>query len=399
MTLRVGLAADFHLGKRLGARTDAAGVNLRSRDLEAAVSRVVDGMVAAKVDVAVVAGDLFDAASPPEHARQFLVREVARLRAGLGPDARVLLLRGNHEHPSSLLAGTAVGTAALALPGVTVVDGYAVETVLLPGLALTLVPWQQDDEAFLRAIEAVRPVEGAHNLLVLHCGLADLPEYAELRPGSQTLTRGLVPPGFDWIYSGHFHGHRELPDLRWTFIGSPERLSVSEVGTPKGWVLHEAPTGRRAFHPVATRAWYDVEPLDAAGMDGDRIVAAVRAIRDALPDWPEAIVRLRVANVAPDVYAALDMAALRRTCAEAFHADLAVRPADLAFAAAAGAEEAEGRPLLDDLGSEWSRFAATLIGRDPDEVAAVARLGAAALKGGDLDAAIAAPARPEAAAA
>ena len=58
--MKIGLTADLHLDKRLGHRVGLDGVNLRSRDLEAATREVVDGFIREKVEIAVFAGDLFD---------------------------------------------------------------------------------------------------------------------------------------------------------------------------------------------------------------------------------------------------------------------------------------------------------------------------------------------------
>ena len=53
-------------------------------------------------------------------------------------------------------------------------------------------------------------------------------------------SRALIPAGFDHIFSGHFHGHRDFPDLGWTFIGS-QRFSATGVPelrfTRAGWLL------------------------------------------------------------------------------------------------------------------------------------------------------------------
>ena len=118
--MKIGLTADLHLDKRLGHRTDSGGVNLRSRDLESATSQVIDGMIREAVEVAIFAGDLFDNAKPSERTRQFLVGEIRRLQTAL-PESTIVLLRGNHDAAMSFVDATAIGTTALALPGVEVV--------------------------------------------------------------------------------------------------------------------------------------------------------------------------------------------------------------------------------------------------------------------------------------
>jgi DNA repair exonuclease SbcCD nuclease subunit len=376
----IGITSDPHLCKTLGTRTDAAGVNRRSIDIERAFSEVVDGFIRARVSVAVIAGDLFDMPRPPERVRQFVLRELQRLRAAL-PDVRIVILRGNHDSPGALADATAIGTTGMAVDGVTVIDRAQVEQVeAVPGVVLTCVPWMRSGPEFLAAVERLEPVEGAKNFAFLHCGLSSLAEYAAPDSDEQVLTPGLVPQGFDWTFVGHYHHYRVFPDLRLTFIGSPERMSVSESDSPKGFLILDTDTGVADFRPVAARTWYDTGIIDAAGWDGDRITAEVAALEASLPDWGDALVRVRIRNVAPEVYAGLDMLALRAIGARAWHDDISILAADTLMPSGEEGERRDGAPLLDDLGSEWDRHMAAS-GRDAGLAARIAQIGAAALGG------------------
>ena len=379
--MKIGFASDFHLGKRLGHR-EIDGVNERILDFEAAVRHVIDGMIEARVDAAIIAGDLFDAATPPERCRQFLALEGQRLRTAL-PDALLAFMRGNHDAKMSWLDATAVGTVALGMPNVLVVDRHEAVVAVRGDTAITMIPWMKSDVDFLRAVEAAQPVEGKHNVLVLHAGMADLPEYAEMRPGEQLLTRSLVPVDrFDWIFSGHYHTHRTIADLHWTFIGSPERLSANEIGAPKGWLTYDTETRAIDFHVIPTRSWYGLEEINATGWDAPRIVAELRALRSTIPDWTEALVQAKISHLTPEVYGALDIAAVREFTAAAFYANIEFSVDDPLFADV-GAESSEA-PLLDDLGAEWGRQVAGLAGRTDEERARIARIGLTALEGGSL---------------
>lgn len=384
--MKIGLTADLHLDKRLGHRTDAAGVNLRSRDLEHATSQVIDGFIRERVEVAVFAGDLFDNAKPTERTRQFLVGEIRRLQTAL-PETTIVLLRGNHDAAMSFTDATAIGTAALALPGIEVIDAYGVARIRRGEMTITAIPWARSDGEFVAAIESLEPEPDRTNILVLHCGLADLPEYAEMRPGSQTITRALVPSGFDAIFSGHFHKHRVFPDLRFTFIGSPERLSVSEAGEEKAFLTYETDGGRLERHPITVRSWYDLPAIDAGGWDAARVATELEGLANGIPDWEEALVRIRIANLDPLVYGALDIARINRVRARAFHADIELRAADLFADAPGGDAEADAdAPLLDDLEAEWRRFVErTMAEREAGERALLGELGARALAGSPLE--------------
>ena len=145
----IGISSDWHLGLRAGARSDADGVNLRTRDFERAVVAVIDGFIAQQVEVVVIPGDLYDSSYPDERARQFLGSQLNRLRAARGAGLRALIVGlGNHDAKMIFDDPTAIGTAALALGNSVVVDRGEPVTTVLDGVAITLVPWMKSDEEF-----------------------------------------------------------------------------------------------------------------------------------------------------------------------------------------------------------------------------------------------------------
>ena len=376
--MRIGFTADLHLGKTLGSHTDAQGVNMRSRDLESAFSQVVDGLIRNQVEAVVIAGDLFEKAKPPEFARQFLVRELLRLDAGL-PGVPKLILRGNHDATANFgTEATAVGTAGLSLPAAnfTVVDAYQPRVVDLGQVAITMVPWMRTDAEFIGAIESLAPLPDRHNILVLHAGLADLAEYADMRPGSQTLTRSMVPSDrFAAIFSGHYHSHHVFADLHWTFIGSPERLSSSEAGSPKGYLIYDTETERTSFYAITTRPWYALEKINAAGWSGVRLLSELNALRESIPDWNEALIWATFEHLPPDVYAALDNGAINAIRASCFAEKILISADDALFAESSSLEG----PQLDDLPAEWDNHVDTVSGQTPEMIARIRALGAEAL--------------------
>lgn len=393
----IGISADFHLGKRLGVRTDESGVNMRTIDLERAVSQVIDGWIAQRVDAVVVPGDLYDTSDPPERARQFLAREFNRLTGAL-PACRAFIGLGNHDCKMTFDDPTAIGTTGLALAHAEVVDRGAPQVIELDDeVAITIVPWMKSDEEFYRTIASLETDPAKHNLLFLHAGLAELPEYASLTPGSQTLTRSQVPlDRFDWIFSGHFHKHRVVEDLRWTFIGSPERLSSAEVGSAKGYLSYDTDTRQMHFHPIKTRSWYSLGTIDATDWDATRVIAELEALRRGIPDWEESLIWGKIHHLSTAAYGALDVAALRKIKGSAFAAEIEIRADDpvLTTRGDAGAEEsADGDlPLLDALPTEWAEHVRSTSTRKGDEKARVMLIGLAALEGRSISAALAATA-------
>ena len=142
---------------------------------------------------------------------------------------------------------------------------------------------------------------------------------------------------------------------------------------------------------IKTRPWYDLGTIDASSKDAPTLVAEIEALAAAMPDWGEALIRLRVEGVSPETYASLDVARINSLRARAFHSDIEfrVRIPELAASEKAGEDEAT-TVLLDDLGSEWSRFIDTYDpSRSPEERERLRRIGIAALERGSLTEALA----------
>ena len=91
--------ADPHLGIRQYHRQTPAGINQREADVASAFRAAVDGVIAARPDAVVIAGDLFHSVRPTNAAIVFAFRQFQRLREAL-PDAPIVLIAGNHDTPA-----------------------------------------------------------------------------------------------------------------------------------------------------------------------------------------------------------------------------------------------------------------------------------------------------------
>jgi exonuclease SbcD len=97
--------ADTHLGIRQYHRQTPSGINQREADVAHAFRAAVDGVVEARPDAVVLAGDLFHAVRPTNAAIVFAFRQLQRLREAL-PDAPIVLIAGNHDTPRSTETGS-----------------------------------------------------------------------------------------------------------------------------------------------------------------------------------------------------------------------------------------------------------------------------------------------------
>jgi len=103
--VRIAHLAYAHLGFRQYPRQTPGGINQREHDVAAAFRAAIDGVIAARPDAVIVAGDLFHAVRPTNAAIVFAFREFQRLRVAL-PDAPVVLIAGNHDTPRSAETGS-----------------------------------------------------------------------------------------------------------------------------------------------------------------------------------------------------------------------------------------------------------------------------------------------------
>mgnify|MGYP006358280763 FL=1 len=103
--MKIAHLADLHLGFRQYHRQTPAGINQREADTALAFRQAVDGVLAARPDVVVVAGDLFHSVRPTNAAIVFAFQQFQRIRAAL-PDAPIVLIAGNHDTPRSTETGS-----------------------------------------------------------------------------------------------------------------------------------------------------------------------------------------------------------------------------------------------------------------------------------------------------
>lgn len=333
--MKIAHLADPHLGFRQYHRQTPSGVNQREVDVAAAFRAAVDGVLAARPDAVLVAGDLFHSVRPTNAAIVFAFRQFQRLREGL-PGAPIVVIAGNHDTPRSTETGSIL--RLLEELGVDLASDEA-RRLVYPALDLSVlaVPHQA-----LVAAErpALRP-EGPHRhqVLLLHGEVEGLfpgdrggGEYG----GALVALRDIGASAWSYVALGHYHVQHEVAPHVW-YAGSLEYTSPNLWGelaeeardglTGKGWLLADLATGRVERRAVpAARTILDLEPIDAEGvnaavLDG-RIAQRVAAVPGGIA---EKILRLRVREIPRHVARELDHTTIRRFKSEALHFHLDLR--------------------------------------------------------------------------
>ncbi|HEU4699712.1 MAG TPA: exonuclease SbcCD subunit D [Gemmatimonadales bacterium] len=333
--MKLAHIADPHLGIRQYHRQTPTGINQREADVAAAFRSAVEGVVAARPDAVVVAGDLFHAVRPTNAAIVFAFRQFQRLREAL-PEAPIILIAGNHDTPRSAETGTIL--RLFEELGVDVAYEEA-RRLVYPALDLSVlaVPHQA-----LAAGErpALRP-EGPerHQVLVLHGEVEGVfpSDRSAAEYGGAVVTVGDMAPG-EWSYValGHYHVQHEVAPRVW-YAGSLEYASSNIWGElkdeaakgapPKGWLLADLAAGTVESRPVAlARRVLDLPPLSGEGKSGADLDALIAERLAAVPGGiADQVVRLVVYDVPRHVAREIDHAKVRALKAEALHFALDLR--------------------------------------------------------------------------
>jgi exonuclease SbcD len=279
--------ADWHLGDRLG-RID------RTDDLRRAVERVAAYCKQERVDVLLVAGDLFSELARPDGLRETIRHWQEVFGEFLETGGTVLTLTGNHDNENfcqtlvhaMTLAAPTVGKAGECVPHgrlylaadptfVRLQDratGNDVQFVLMPyptptrylkgeaGLKygspeeknrMLVAAWAdalRDIRAHPRYDPNAPAVLGAH----VHVHGSQIgPSLFRLTEQEDVVVEGAeLPRQFDYVALGHIHKPQFLGEPHVRYCGSIERMDLGEQADQKGVVLVEVGPDGLVGEPV-----------------------------------------------------------------------------------------------------------------------------------------------------
>jgi DNA repair protein SbcD/Mre11 len=332
--VRLAHLADLHLGVRQYHRQISSGINQREADVARAFRLAVDGVIAARPDAIVFAGDLFHSVRPTNAAIVFAFKQFQRLREAL-PQAPIVLVAGNHDTPRSAETGSILRLFEELGVDVAVDEARRLEYPALD-LSVLAVPHQalvSGERPSLRAEGASR-----HRVLVLHGEIE-----GKLPTERHTVEYGGALVGFrelgaeEWSYValGDYHVQHEVAPNTW-YSGSLEYIGLNIWGQKaeeveqgfrdKGWLLADLDSGTVTRESVPTRPVIDLEPVHGEGLGAEALDQLIEERLRAIPGGvADRIVRLRVYDVPRHVARELDHAAIRAYKSEALHLNLDIR--------------------------------------------------------------------------
>jgi hypothetical protein len=326
--------ADLHLGFRQYHRQTASGLNQREADVANAFRSAVEGVIAARPNAVVLAGDIFHSVRPSNPSILFAYHQLARLRAAL-PEAPIVLIAGNHDTPRSSETGSILGLFSAL--GVDVVADEA-RRLVYPALGLSVlavphVALISPDRTILRP-EGSEP----NQVLLLHGeveGVFPADRSSAEYGGALVAPAELAGAGWSYVALGHYHVQHQVAPRVW-YSGALEYVSPNPWGElaeerkqqveGKAWLLVDLPAGTVERRPVAlARRVLDLKPVAGAGLEAEALNSAIAARLAEVPGGIAGqVVRLVVKDVPRHLGRELDHAAIRGWKAEAlnFHLDL-----------------------------------------------------------------------------
>ncbi len=332
--MKLAHLADLHLGFRQYHRQTASGLNQREADVANAFRSAVDGVIAARPDAVVLAGDIFHSVRPSNPSILFAYHQLARLRSAL-PDAPVVLIAGNHDTPRSSETGSILGLFSAL--GVDVVADES-KRLVYPALGLSVlavphVALISPDRTILRP-QGSEP----NQVLLLHGeveGVFPADRSSAEYGGAMLAPAELNQAGWNYVALGHYHVQHQVGPKAW-YSGALEYVSPNPWGElaeekrsrvrGKGWLLVDLPSGEVESREVAlARRVMDLEPINASALDSSNLDQAIAARIAEVPGGIAGqVVRLVVREVPRHLGRELDHAAIRGWKAEAlnFHLDL-----------------------------------------------------------------------------
>ena len=261
--MRILHTSDWHLGRSFH-REGMLGHQA------AYVDHLIEVVEQERVDLVVVAGDIYDRALPHVDAVRLADEALARLAASR---AKVVLTSGNHDSAQRLgfssrlidAAGVFIRTDASSVGTPVLLDDEHGEVAVygIPYLDPDAVrePWGlagRSHEAALseamRRVNADRSGRSARSVVLAHAFVAGAqPSDSErdISVGGVSLVPTSVFDGIDYTALGHLHGRHTLtPTVRYS--GSPLAYSFSEAGHTKGsWLVELGADGLQSAEFIA----------------------------------------------------------------------------------------------------------------------------------------------------
>ncbi|MEK4039230.1 exonuclease SbcCD subunit D [Paenibacillus sp. FSL L8-0493] len=271
--MRILHTGDWHLGRTLEGRS-------RQKEQEQFIDELVEIADFHKVDLIMMAGDVYDSVNPPAASEQLFYEAAARLSSGGRP---LVVIAGNHDQPERVSSVSPLvlrqGITLVGLPTSEPVTVHAARTGEIAKIAALPYPSEarlgellagDSGEEELRLAYSARVgklmqllgrefTPQTVNLAMSHIYVLGGVESDSERPiqvgGAYTVDPSALSCGAQYTALGHLHrAQRVKGEGMIRYSGSPLAYSFSEAGQAKSVTLIDvAPGGEPTFEEIYLR--------------------------------------------------------------------------------------------------------------------------------------------------
>ncbi|MEK3749334.1 exonuclease SbcCD subunit D [Paenibacillus sp. FSL E2-8871] len=271
--MRILHTGDWHLGRTLEGRS-------RQKEQEQFIDELVEIADFHKVDLIMMAGDVYDSVNPPAASEQLFYEAAARLTSGGRP---LVVIAGNHDQPERVSSVSPLvlrqGITLVGLPTSEPVTVHAARTGEIAKIAALPYPSEarlgellagDSGEEELRLAYSTRVgklmqllgrefTPQTVNLAMSHIYVLGGVESDSERPiqvgGAYTVDPSALACGAQYTALGHLHrAQRVKGEGMIRYSGSPLAYSFSEAGQAKSVTLIDvAPGGEPTFEEIYLR--------------------------------------------------------------------------------------------------------------------------------------------------
>jgi len=356
--------ADTHLGYSDYSKVDAStGVNRREQDFYDAWRRVINAIVAEKPDFVVHAGDLFQSPRPNNRAIAVALEDISRLAEANIP---FVVVAGNHSMPRIRALGN-IFEALIVLPNVHACYQGRYEKFILrhpsaaKSCAIHCLPHCSLTTELEKAYAELHiDTNATWNMLVTHGGWraansdgldTRMGEFNEQFLEDPEARRGIK---FDYIALGHYHRHLAMNDHTF-YSGSTERTSFNETGYTSGYIRGDLESRTWEYVTIPSRPMRRLQALNCSGKSPAEIMRELE--RRASTEIRDALVSLELQNLSRDTYLQLDLSAIDKLFATAFHFERQLH----VIASSSQTNAATSHAAIGHIGSLRDEFARYLV--------------------------------------
>jgi len=302
--LRLLHTADVHLGARHADLGDAAAAH-RERQF-AAFRASVDLAFAEKVDIVLIAGDLFDSNTQPKRSVERVAAELTRL-----VDARIrtVIIPGTHDCYDRSSIYRAYDLEAMSGSG----EDDDLVTVLTPDrpsvhlaacdveVHAVVFPTKRAPHSPLRDLKVASSDSGATWHIGMVHGSIAIPDKTD-RDEVVVTKEEIAATGLDYLALGHWHSAQKgkARSTTYAYSGAPEPVAVNQGGAGNVLLVELEVQGGERYVRVEERqvgrTRFEKVDIDGAKLGSQpELAKAISAKAD-----PDLILEVRITGVRPD---------------------------------------------------------------------------------------------------